>query len=52
MSEEGGLFMFHKPHHSVKRREIDMLHGSLVDKLLLFSLPLALTGIQIGRAHV
>ena len=37
--------MFHKPHHSVKRREIDMLHGSLVDKLLLFSLPLALTGI-------
>ena len=37
--------MSHKPHHSVKHREIDMLHGSLVDKLLLFSLTLALTDI-------
>ncbi|MBR2562496.1 MAG: MATE family efflux transporter [Eubacterium sp.] len=28
-----------------KRRDIDMLHGSLADKILLFTLPLAVTGI-------
>ena len=28
-----------------QRSEIDMLHGSLADKILLFALPLALTGI-------
>lgn len=29
-----------------KAREIDMLHGSLWDKIILFALPLALTGVM------
>ena len=30
----------------IKTREIDMLHGSLWDKIILFALPLALTGVM------
>lgn len=30
----------------LKTREIDMLHGSLWDKIILFALPLALTGVM------
>ena len=30
----------------IKTREIDMLHGSLWDKIILFALPLAMTGVM------
>ena len=38
-------------------REIDMLHGTLWNKIIVFAIPLVLTGIfeqlfKIGRAHV
>ena len=30
----------------LKNREIDMLHGTLWDKIIIFALPLALTGVM------
>ena len=31
--------------HEHKKRQLDMLHGSLWNKLIIFALPLALTGV-------